>query len=56
MHNTLCISSSLLYDVYLTNSMTCSDDGFNDCVCYIFTYDVVTNLSVLVHGLYLILV
>jgi hypothetical protein len=24
MHDTLCISSLLLYDVYLTNSMTCS--------------------------------
>jgi hypothetical protein len=28
----------------------------NDCVYYVFTYDVVTNISVLVHGLYLILV
>jgi hypothetical protein len=36
--------------------MTCSQDGFNDYVCYVFTYDVVTSLSVLVHGLYLILV
>jgi hypothetical protein len=29
---------------------------FINCVCYVFTYDVVTSLLVLVHGLYLILV
>jgi hypothetical protein len=28
---------------------------FNDCVCYVFTYVVVTSHVVLVHGLYLTL-
>jgi hypothetical protein len=46
----------LLYDVYLTNSMACSEDVFNDFLCYAFTYDVVISLSVLVHELYLIFV
>jgi hypothetical protein len=50
MHDTLYISSLLLYDVYLTNSMTCSQGVFNDCVCYVFTYDVVTSLAIIVHG------
>jgi hypothetical protein len=27
----------------------------NDCVYYVFTYDVVTSRSVLVHGLHFIL-
>jgi hypothetical protein len=55
MHDTIRISSSLLYVFYLTKSMTCSQGFFNDCVCYVLTYVVVTSHAVLVHGLYLIL-
>jgi hypothetical protein len=54
MHDSLCISSSLLYDVYLTNSMTCSQ-GVLMTVCYVFNYVVIISHAVLVHGLYLIL-
>jgi hypothetical protein len=35
MHDTLCISSSLLYAFYLTNSMTCSQ-GILMTVCVMF--------------------
>jgi hypothetical protein len=50
MHDTLCISSSLLYDVYLANSMACSH-GVLMIVCYVFSYNVVTSLADLIHGL-----